>query len=409
MSTKTSNTLRACQGLLLAGVSSILLIDKGFGTSLGVLLVVSAVSIHPKYYRQLTRLDTVFIATLGLYPLLVLLRLTISAAGEIDEFDNPSRFLLIIPIYLWMRVYGTQLNHLILGAMIGCALNAGVFGIEFVAGTNWTRIYGHENSVSFAQIAFLLTALALMPADWLLDASERLKKSYFAAVFAVGLCSVLVTQTRTVVLLTPLLLLSAVFFANTYLWSRKELVLCGVLIFVAGYWVFVGGHFQRLSQLIIEVQELVLDGTTPSYESSQVRLALWRTGWEAFLNNIWFGVGKGEFHNAMTLLHQQNASGSEAVLHYKHAHNELLHLGIELGIPGVVALFMTVLTPVMVAFRYPFCIKSRYLITLLSLSWLAFGTTDVVLENHKILLFILFMLSVGYAEGMNTRSGKLVP
>lgn len=378
-----------------------------FGASLACLFLISLVTIDPRHYLRLTRSDYLFIATLSLYPLVVIVRSLASDTFIASELDNPSRFLLIIPLYVWMRMHGAQLPYVIVGAMLACLLNAGVFGYEFLSGTTWTRIYGHENSVTFAQIAFLLTALALIPAAFIKEAVGNVRKMYCIGILAMGLVSVLVSQTRTVVIISPLLLLAFVFFSNTYVFSQREKLLCGVVVSLVGYWVFMGGSFLRMSELLVETQELLINRSIPAYESSQVRIALWQVGWDIFQQNFWTGVGKGEFHSAAASIHQVSPDVSDAVLGYRHAHNEFLNLGLELGIGGVAAIILTMAIIPWLAYRGRFGPESRYLLLITVMSWLLFGTTDAVLENHKITLLIVFMLCLGFAEGLNAKVGRL--
>ena len=306
-----------------------------------------------------------------------------------------------------MRIHGAQLPYVIVGAMLACLLNAGVFGYEFLSGTTWTRIYGHENSVTFAQIAFLLTALALIPGAFVKEALGNVRKMYCIGILAMGLVSVLVSQTRTVVIISPLLLLAFVFFSNTYVFSRREKLLCGVVVSLVGYWVFMGGSFLRMSELLVETQELLINRSIPAYESSQVRIALWQVGWDIFQQNFWTGVGKGEFHSAAASIHQVSPDVSDAVLGYRHAHNEFLNLGLELGIGGVAVIILTMAIMPWLAYGGRFGPESRYLLLITVMSWLLFGTTDAVLENHKITLLIVFMLCLGFAEGLNAKVGRL--
>ena len=399
--------LVVCRILIVVGLSSILLLEKVFGASVACLFLISVVTVDPRHYLRLTVPDYLFIATLSLYPLVVILRSLASDTFIVSELDNPSRFLLIIPVYLWMRVQGAQLPYVIVGAALACFLNAGVFGYEFLSGTTWTRIYGHENSVTFAQVAFLLTTLALIPAALVKEAVGNVRKMYCIGILALGLVSVLVSQTRTVVIISPLLLLAVVFFSNTYVFSRREKLLSAVVVSLVGYWVFMGGSFLRMSELLVETQELLINRSIPAYESSQVRIALWQVGWDIFQQNIWTGVGKGEFHSAAESIHRANPDISNAVLGYRHAHNEFLNLGVELGISGMAAILVTMSMIPLLSYKGEFSSESRYLLVITVMSWWLFGTTDAVLENHKITLLIVFMLCIGFAEGLNTKFGRL--
>ena len=399
--------LVVCRILIVVGLSSILLLEKVFGASVACLFLISVVTVDPRHYLRLTGSDYLFIATLSLYPLVVMLRSLASDTFIVSELDNPSRFLLIIPVYLWMRVQGAQLPYVIVGAALACFLNAGVFGYEFLSGTTWTRIYGHENSVTFAQVAFLLTTLALIPAALVKEAVGNVRKMYCIGILALGLVSVLVSQTRTVVIISPLLLLAVVFFSDTYVFSRREKLLSAVVVSLVGYWVFMGGSFLRMSELLVETQELLINRSIPAYESSQVRIALWQVGWDIFQQNIWTGVGKGEFHSAAESIHRANPDISNAVLGYRHAHNEFLNLGVELGISGMAAILVTMTMIPLLSYKGEFSSESRYLLVITVMSWWLFGTTDAVLENHKITLLIVFMLCIGFAEGLNTKFGRL--
>ena len=95
------------------------------------------------------------------------------------------------------------------------------------------------------------------------------------------------------------------------------------------------------------------------------------------------------------------------MLGYRHAHNEFLNLGVELGISGMAAILVTMTMIPLLSYKGEFSSESRYLLVITVMSWWLFGTTDAVLENHKITLLIVFMLCIGFAEGLNTKFGRL--
>ncbi|MEZ4736422.1 MAG: O-antigen ligase family protein [Caldilineaceae bacterium] len=91
----------------------------------------------------------------------------------------------------------------------------------------------------------------------------------------------------------------------------------GVLIYQTGFWYFVD-----------------LMGADNTFGGAEWRLPIWRVGWQALQDFAWTGIGIGSFRQTLTLLYPNTVLNSISA---NHAHNLLLQIGLDLGLPGLSA------------------------------------------------------------------------
>ena len=79
-------------------------------------------------------------------------------------FDDPSRFLMAIPIYVALRRTRSTPTAFVQGAIVGVAGAGLIAGYQFFVLDN-PRPGGFMNPVSFSNIALLLICISLMPVE----------------------------------------------------------------------------------------------------------------------------------------------------------------------------------------------------------------------------------------------------
>ena len=115
--------------LLFFGFSLMLITDKAGGYCFAALLATSIIQLTDKKKDPFTRTDGWVVLILSCYPVIVLLNLFFQPEFRLSEFDDTSRFLLVIPIYLALRYQPDVLHYASLGALVG--LFAAIFVARF--------------------------------------------------------------------------------------------------------------------------------------------------------------------------------------------------------------------------------------------------------------------------------------
>lgn len=106
-------------------------------------------------------------------------------------------------------------------------------------------------------------------------------------------------------------------------WPRLGLV-TPLLLGLIGYGVYTIGVQTSFDLL----------GADNTFGGADWRTPVWRASWQAFQDFAWTGIGIGNFRQVMPMLYPNPAINNEAAT---HAHNLLLQIGLDLGIPGLAA------------------------------------------------------------------------
>jgi len=406
LKTDTFSTLRpdSCNipvAVLALGLSLILITDKGFGLSAALVFIASLLMLRPAQFTALNRLDRLFISLLCILPLLVLLNLLYHNLFSWPEFDIPSRFLLFIPIYVLFRSREISLDLLVVGAALGCFITA-IYSIYQFLESPGIRVTLHDNPITFGQIAFVLAAIALIPNSQFFNTVARARLFVTLLTF-LGLICLAANQSRGVFLVTPLLFLYLFRYRGLLSLNRYTAVLIIALAGVALFAIGSNPLFLYLSHLSHEITANLSQLDTSS--SLGIRLTLWINSLELISQNWITGYGVGQFGPALASLAEKNHI-APGILLFSHAHNDLLNLGVELGIFGPVAAILVFLVPYYMGVREQFSLQSRYLLILVFLTWLLFGLSQTQLAHQKITMLQILLLCIGFAHGMNEKFGS---
>lgn len=82
-------------------------------------------------------------------------------------------------------------------------------------------------------------------------------------------------------------------------------------------------------------------GADNTFGGAEWRGPVWHASWQAFQDFAWTGIGIGNFQQVMPLLYPNPAIANPAAT---HAHNLLLQIGLDLGLPGLAAYLTLYLT-----------------------------------------------------------------
>lgn len=267
--------------------------------------------------------------------------------------------------------------------------------------------------------------------------------NFFAFVCLVGvLCSAWLFQNKSIKLWVVLLVSPVFIFAIVLSGGRAVLVAWVALVFFlllrrralrADRYVFVV-VLGFLALLVIQPIAGVLDGWLSALSSqpetldarlfalggrgvdSSGRWQEWQIAWSIFLSHPWFGVGVGNYAGASFDARLLQGLASPEL--FTHAHNSLLQLVVELGIPGLVWVLLTAVLcarglwvgstsvmrvlPVSVLFifgvyslfEFPLWIMHFLILNLLILGALGGNATKVNLQLGKLFSVVLAFLFV---------------
>ncbi|MGK3112846.1 O-antigen ligase family protein [Candidatus Pantoea formicae] len=256
--------------------------------------------------------------------------------------------------------------------------------------TSTERVVLGINRATLTAYAYSAVTLALITLI-LKSTDSKLKKFYFLFVSIVSLYVIMLTQTRSAMVIHTLFLAYMMFRLFSANRSVKFLGCVALLMFVAAglsYKVIEG----RLESTVNEYHDYEQGNDKTSLGS---RFTMWKTGVMAF-ERAPFGQSQYERNKFITAyLDAHNQSDSWALIYINvHLHNEFIQFASLFGVVGVVVLLYFFYTFIIAEFRR---YRSLTPLAVAGLAILLYGMTDVVMisvEFISIFSVLVVLLSL---------------
>jgi len=394
--------------LILLTLTIILITDSVYGYALALALIFAMPTLRFHYLKSLHRLDYYFIFSLILYPLITWLNIFTQDPSPWREMDIPSRFLICILLYLWIRVQGIRIEKIVISTGIGTIIT-GMYSLNHLISNPSIRFGGWDSPIIYGEVGFILMAISLTPIN-VKEQYKTIYKIFLFLIVAFGSLTCLASQTRGVIIWLPLVLVYLIWFNKLYSLTRVEIFKGLITLLITLYLLSYIGSFERFTGIGNQIKSYLSEGKITDIsmldKSSIERLDLFKLGLNLVREKPVFGYGKGQFMAAMNE-YAINKDINPNVLKYEHVHNDILNVQIELGIFGTVGILILFLGALALSTKNNFTIQSRYLILVVVLSWVLFGLTGTQLSHHKITVIQLVLLCIGYAHGMNNKYIRL--
>ncbi len=311
------------------------------------LLVLGSLNLIIKYNLiKLDRQDRIFISVLLLYFFVhVCLNITFSLPAR--SYDGLLRFLLVIPVYLFLTSYPPRSVFFWFGLMFG-VLGAGFFAIFqiYFDSVHRERASGHINAIQFGDISFLMASLMLCGVAW---AIYILKNKYVAFLFLLsslfGFCASFLSLSRGGWIAIPLVLY--VVFLTLRPATKKTFLASALLgFFLALVALIALPHTNPIKERILEtgadLTSLSQGELNSESTSFYTRMQMWKNGIDAFSKSPIIGWGD------ITAIKNNSPDqwrALDAVDNFNHLHNEYLDALAKHGLVGFIALMALFLIP----------------------------------------------------------------
>ena len=346
--------------------------------------------------HALTGLEKIMISTWVAYPLFTAVDLWLRAGWNWIEFQEPSRFLLVLPIFLLVRKIGFSRQALGWGIFTGAAV-AGVYGVYQ---KQWLGIHrsvgGTSGSIAaFGDISLILGVMCVAMFQPLWSKDKRWLVVAFLGLLLGALAS-LVSGTKGGWMSMPLLCWVAVDLLEKPTYRKRFLVMGVFFVTALLIWFFVPFIQQRLGVMGPAIYEYFSNGVITD-GSAGMRLALWHSASLIFLDNPLFGTGPGTYFD-QKLIHIANGQISAQAQIFAGPHSQFFNSIYESGIFG----------PVMVYSIYGsfiwFCrahlAQNKGLATaglLMAIGFIDFGMVEVIwdINNAGVFFTIMMVLIAG--------------
>jgi len=317
--------------------------------------------------------------------------------GNLRDIDTASRFIFVIPIYLYLRKSKVNIRSLEYGVLMACF----IFGInsifsEFYDSYKLFQFSKHTGIVSFYGSMLGIASIFLL----------RKNKS-FSYNLIVLICAFLGVSTALLgggrgVWIAAILSFIIILYLNPLRSSKNEKFLIsfiGIAFGLIGYLTPMTGVKERT--------ELAAESFSSYYQEQKsdtsvgARLEMWKSSYLIFKENPIFGIGEGNFKEGNIELINKGLINSH-VGRFNHPHGEYFTTIVEQGIVGLIVLLFLFFSPLFKCYKESKCIdlnthSSILLVFLLSLllHYIFYSITNGVFDHQNTTLFFAAYLSIG--------------
>lgn len=387
--------------LILLFPALLVLIPNGGGGTLLLLIIVSTIglvldrrktTLHPRELH--------FLYAVGLFLLVYALNIWLTGS-DISAFDNPSRFLMLLPVFFFLRKVQLNLNYLVFSLFFG-TFSCVIFAAYQTYTLQLPRAFGITSVVPFGGISITLGLMSL--AVGLLSSSKRLKYLMITSFFF-GLSASILSGSRGAWLALPICLFTLLLL-NPVNWNKRLRVLLGTIFLIsisASY--FLPSVQSRIDIAFNEFNDYFNKDVVNT--SIGLRLETWRAAAITISKKPIFGVGEGKFHHTIQQLANQKRVSPAITTNIAHIHNEFISATFHRGIIGLFTLlliFFLPLTYFIASLKEATGDKKILPLTSIMLitSSLTLSLSDVYFDRHNSTIlyvtFIYFIYAQSYAD-----------
>ncbi|AMR79518.1 hypothetical protein A2G96_18200 [Cupriavidus nantongensis] len=282
-----------------------------------------------------------FMLAMAALPLALLLQQLLTGADDPHVPYLYLRFALFIVLVPGLLRLGRRGMQNIQWGFVACALISALWLHEVAAAGRPSHV-GFSNVIPFGNLALLTGMLAVISTGWNRPGEYVQVGVKLLAGFA-GLYASYMSGTRGGWIAVPVLVLVSLMASRKLKRIHKGAGLLVLAGFMAATWLSSDRVQQRTMETVSELSQFAHHVTLDT--STGIRLQLWRASLKMLQAHPWAGVGPENYEQALKGLAEQHVVTPLAAT-MPHAHNDILHTGATLGIPGLIAIFALYLVPV---------------------------------------------------------------
>ena len=345
--------------------------------------------------QAFSRLEKIMLTSWLVYPAVAALDMWLRAGWIWTEFQEPSRFLLVLPIFLMARRVGFSQDMLKWGVFVGALVAAG-WGYYQKINLGWHRAGGGTSGLiaAFGDIGLMLGVLsvALFQPQW------RLQKRWLLLALLGLFCGVfasLASGTKGGWISLPFLFWIMVDLTENPTYKKRLSVLAGFILAAFLVWFFVPFISERVNVIPTAIYEYFVNGHITDF-SAGMRLALWHAAALIFWDNPLFGTGPGSFNIQKVALVEKGLISP--LTGNMGPHSQLLNSLYEQGVVGALMVYSIYVTFIFHCRAH--LINNKALATsgiLLAVGFMDFGIAEVIwdINNAGVFFTVMMVLIAG--------------
>tara|TARA_B100001564_G_scaffold348444_1_gene350370 strand:- start:2027 stop:3115 length:1089 start_codon:yes stop_codon:yes gene_type:complete len=322
--------------------------------------------------------------------------------SDLREVDNYSRFLFVIPLYIFLRDIQIK-ETLVFDAINISSILTGVFAIYLVILGGQDRVFGFTSSATiYSNISMLHFFLSFILLLYAKNNSRSIILPLAGSFFAI--IAVILSASRGPLLAIPLFFLFII-LNNKYLLFKIKYIVIGFL--VLSFLIYSSGISNRVIDGYNDLKSQNLTNLRTSWKSTGSiipRLIIWQGSINMIKDQPYLGVGLDNFNNHLvTQIESKKIPAirldpSNPSAGFNHGHNQYLDLFAKTGIFGLLIFLLVLFIYFRIFLRALNYKKDIMIFGILGLvtviSYFAFMFTHVVLAHQHSILFMLYTLTI---------------
>ena len=385
--------------------SALIAIPKGGGV-VALMLILSLVGLAINRDKlELSKWEKYFVFSFIFYFAVIAINLW-WFDGKLHDLDTPSRLVLVLPIYFFIRKTDIKVDWFIWGVVLGSIL-AGLIKFGIIDVHYLSKIV----TVQTGSFTLLSSIFALSSLMFVGKGSSTIKNTLLFVAFASGIVASFMSGGRGV-WIAAILSLIFIFIINPMRWSirlRLSAVLSMIILFYSAYLIPQTGVKNRIDLALKNTTSWVQNGQANT--SSGARLEMWKASFEVIKENPIIGVGEDNYAKHQKRLIEQGKIDKFVGI-FLHPHGEYITSLVEQGLIGLLAFLLVLFTPIMFFFniikRNLFNYQERVLTAsgmLVGLHYLFYSFTSGVFDHQSTTLFyVVFMVIIFGLIESNSRT-----
>jgi len=261
--------------------------------------------------------------------------------GKLHDLDTPSRLLLVLPIFFFIRKTNISVNWFIWGVVFGSIL-AGLIKFGIIDVYYLSKVI----TVQTGSFTLFSSIFALSSLVFIGKGNSKIKNTLLCVAFASGMVASFISGGRGV-WIAAILSLIFISIINPMKWSirsRLSAMLLMVMLFYSAYLTPQTGVKNRIDLALKNTTSWAQNGQANT--SSGARLEMWKASFEVIKENPIIGVGEDNYAKHQKRLIEQGRI-DKSVGNYLHPHGEYITSLVEQGIIGLLAFIFVLLAPIM--------------------------------------------------------------
>ena len=340
LSIRLSDRLAAMMGLLIA-IFPIAIVALPKGSSVAILMLILSLLglVLNREKLKLSRWEKYFILSFISFFVIIVINMW-WFNSDLKILDTPSRLILVLPIFFYIRKSGINFNWFIWSVVIAAfVISINQMMLHFSGKGLYSFQIGSGNITLFTSI------LGLMCLFFINKNKSIIFNLIFSMAAMLSIVASLLSGGRGV-WISAILSIMVIVLVNPFNWGKSLRILpvLGItsMLFVA-YLTPQTGVKVRIDSAVTNTISWEEGGK--SNTSSGARLEMWKASYEIIKENPMIGIGKANYKDHVQVLVDQGKVDKIVAL-FDHPHNEYIVIFLELGVVGFLALILVLISPI---------------------------------------------------------------